>query len=290
MRIYFACLLTTYLCYSSLRKRSLSKSGALAAAFVGLSTASNDNLMFVAVLLAFFVSSTYWTKYQAREKKKIDPSFEKSSRRDWKQVLCNGGLGSVISLIYQYNFDGCRPEDMTAEQRRLMVLLTWAYIAFYACCAADTWASELGALSSNWPVLVTTLSPVPPGTNGAISKLGMLSSFAGGAAVGLAADIALWIQYFGAYRSGAMPKIPYNMLGSLLGTLGSLLDSLLGATIQASYLVKRQAVSDLSASELRQMGDVKLIAGRNIVSNNMVNVLSSVSTTAIAILVLKALL
>ncbi|KAJ1645298.1 hypothetical protein J3B02_001059 [Coemansia erecta] len=290
MRLYFAILLTSFLCFNSLRKRSLSKSGAAAAAFVGLSTASNDNLMFVTVLLAFFVSSTYWTKYQAQEKKKIDPTFEKTSQRDWKQVLCNGGLGSAISLLYQYNFDGCRPEDMTSEQRRLMVLLTWAYVAFYACCAADTWASELGTLSCNWPILITTLSPVPPGTNGAISKLGMLSSFAGGAAVGLAADIALWTQYFGAYRSGAMPKIPYNMLGALFGTLGSLLDSLLGATIQASYLVKKQAVSDLSTSELREMRDVKLIAGRNILSNNMVNVLSSVSTAAIAMLILKALL
>ncbi|KAI7829157.1 integral membrane protein DUF92-domain-containing protein [Kickxella alabastrina] len=290
MRAYFAVVLTSIMCFSSLRKRSLSKSGALAAAFVGLATVSNDNVMFTAVLLAFFISSSYCTKYQAREKMKIDPSYAKASERDWKQVLCNGGVGSVISLVYQYYFDGRHPEDLTREQRQLMVLLTWAYIGFYSCCAADTWASELGTLSNDWPILITTFSPVPPGTNGGVSRLGVLSSFAGGAAVGLAADIALWVQYFGAYRSGVMPKIPYNMLASILGTVGSLIDSLLGATIQASYLVDKRAVSDLSASELKRLKGAQLIAGRNIISNNMVNVLSSVSTTVIAMLLLKLLI
>ncbi|KAJ2362409.1 hypothetical protein IW150_007013 [Coemansia sp. RSA 2607] len=290
MRVLFAIALTSYLCFNSLRKRSLSKSGAAAAAFVGLSTASNDNLMFTAVLIAFFVSSTFWTKYQAKTKQKIDPTYTKVSERDRKQVLCNGGVGSLISLMYQYNFNGCKPEDLTADQRRLMVLLTWAYIGFYSCCAADTWASELGTLSSNWPILITTLKPVPPGTNGAISKLGILSSFAGGAVVGLAADIALWVQYFAAYRSGAMPKIPYNMLGLLLGTLGSLIDSVLGATVQASYLVNRQAVSDLSAEELRNMDGVQVIAGKNILSNNLVNFFSSAATTVVAVCILKMLI
>ncbi|KAJ2722583.1 hypothetical protein GGI07_003226 [Coemansia sp. Benny D115] len=180
---------------------------------------------------------------------------------------------------------------MSGEQKKLMVTLTWMYIGFYACCAADTWASELGTLSSDWPILITSWRPVPPGTNGGVSKLGLMSSFAGGAAVGLAADVALWVQYFGAYRSGAMPKIPYNMLGSLLGTLGSLIDSLLGATLQASYLVNKKAVSDLGRRELNRLrDDVRVIAGRNILSNNMVNVLASVSTTAIALCIIKLLL
>ncbi|KAI8322035.1 hypothetical protein GQ54DRAFT_165080 [Martensiomyces pterosporus] len=289
MRAALAIVITCLICFGSLKKRSLSKSGALAAAFVGLSTASNDNLMFTVVLLAFFVSSSFWTKYQAQHKAKIDPTYAKASERDWKQVLCNGGVGSFISLVYQYHFDGRRPEELSVEERKFMTLLIWGYIGFYACCAADTWASELGTLSSNWPILITSMKPVPPGTNGGVSKLGLLSSFAGGATVGLAADFALWAQYFAGYRTGAMPKIPYNLVGSLLGTLGSLIDSLLGATVQASYLVDKKAVSDLSEEELRKLKDVKVISGINILDNNMVNVAASVSTTVIAILIQKAL-
>ncbi|KAJ1736700.1 hypothetical protein LPJ72_001170 [Coemansia sp. Benny D160-2] len=213
----------------------------------------------------------------------IDPSYTKSSCRDWKQVLCNGGIGSLLSLIYQYMFDGRQMDQLTVGERKLMVLLIWAYIGFYACCAADTWASELGALSSDWPVLITTLKPVPPGTNGGISKLGLLASFAGGAAIGLAADICLWIQYFSAYRSGVLPKIPYNMLGSLLGMLGSLTDSLLGATMQASYLINKRVVSDVDARELKKADDAKLVCGNDILSNNMVNFVASALTVTLAV-------
>ncbi|KAJ2805440.1 hypothetical protein H4S07_004020 [Coemansia furcata] len=283
MRAYFAIVLTAALCLISLQRQSLSGSGAIAAAFVGLSTASNDNILFTIVLLVFFVSSSYWTKYQARAKAKLDQGYAKASRRNWKQVLCNGGMGAVISIVYQYNFDGRRPEEMSLEERKLMTLLIWGYIGFYSCCAADTWASELGTLSSDWPVLITTLKQVPPGTNGGISKLGLLASFAGGALIGLAADVTLWIQYFGAYRSGALPKIPYNMLGSVFGMLGSLIDSLLGATMQASYAVDKRIASDISVDELKKIKGVVMVAGRDILSNNMVNVVASVSTMAIAI-------
>ncbi|KAJ2455379.1 hypothetical protein EV183_000915 [Coemansia sp. RSA 2336] len=201
---------------------------------------------------------------------KIDPAFTKVAQRDWRQVLCNGGIGSLISILFQCYFDGRQPGDLDSSERKLMTLFIWAYIGFYSCCAADTWASEIGTLSSDWPVLITTLRTVPPGTNGGISKLGLLSSFAGGAAVGLAADIALWIQYFGAFRSGALPKIPYIMLGSLLGLVGSLVDSLLGATVQATFLVNRRAVSDLTAAEQRQHS-TKRISGIDILSNNMLD-------------------
>ncbi|KAJ1933755.1 hypothetical protein FBU59_005924, partial [Linderina macrospora] len=138
MRVFFAIGLTSFLCFGSLKKKSLSKSGALAAGFVGLSTASNDNLMFTVVLLMFFVSSSFWTKYQKKEKMKIDPGFSQASQRDWKQVMCNGFVGSVISLIYQYHFDGRNVAELSLAERKFMTLLIWGYIGFYGCCAADT--------------------------------------------------------------------------------------------------------------------------------------------------------
>ncbi|KAJ2751116.1 hypothetical protein IWQ56_006931 [Coemansia nantahalensis] len=170
-----------------------------------------------------------------------------------------------------------------------MTVLVWAYVAFYACCAADTWASEVGSLSSNWPVLITTLQPVPPGTNGGVSKLGLLSSFAGGAAVGLAADVAQWAQYSSALRAGVLPRLPYIMAGSMFGVLGSALDSLLGATVQASYLVGKRATSDLSPADRARLGGVKVICGRDLLSNNMVNAVASTCTTAAAVGLLSLL-
>jgi len=59
-----------------------------------------------------------------------------------------------------------------------------AYYAGFACCNADTWASEVGVLSQEDPILITTMKTVPKGTNGGISKLGCIMSFLGGALIG----------------------------------------------------------------------------------------------------------
>ena len=46
-------------------------------------------------------------------------------------------------------------------------MLVARFVAFFAVCAGDTWASELGCLASAPPRLVTApWRVVPPGTNG----------------------------------------------------------------------------------------------------------------------------
>ena len=61
------------------------------------------------------------------------------------------------------------------------------------CCAGDTWASELGTVlnisldSKEKPRLITQpWRHVPKGTNGGVSLVGSIASFAGGLVVGIA--------------------------------------------------------------------------------------------------------
>ncbi|PVU96568.1 hypothetical protein BB559_002341 [Furculomyces boomerangus] len=275
MRMILALGLTFGVIVVSLFKNALSWDGLIATGLVGLATFSNDNLMFLAGVLTFFISGTQLTKYGSSKKKLLDADYKKDGKRNSIQVFCNGFVGSVISVIYTCYFDGKTFPEMSKNERSGMYILLYSYLAFYACCAGDTWASELGPLSNDWPVLIGTRTEVPPGTNGGITKLGLMASALGGAAVGLSMDVMYWIQYYSLLKTHQLPRIPFHFLGSIFGLLGSLIDSYLGSKYQASYLTKDKKISNHKSDP-----DTKLINGRDILSNNMVNFIS-LSMTAI---------
>lgn len=109
------------------------------------------------------------------------------------------------------------------------------FTGVFACCNGDTWASELGTvLSKSDPYLITTWKRVPKGTNGGVSAIGTLVSTLGGLVIGLAHYLT--ILYFAdrALLMYAPPQWPIILYGALAGLIGSLIDSLLGATLQYS--------------------------------------------------------
>lgn len=104
----------------------------------------------------------------------------------------------------------------------------------FACCNGDTWASELGILSKADPILITTFKRVPRGTNGGISNWGLLVSFLGGVFIGTFYYIATIIFVDSESLENSPPQLPIILLAGIAGLLGSLFDSLLGATCQFS--------------------------------------------------------
>ena len=72
------------------------------------------------------------------------------------------------------------------------------------------------------------------GTNGGISLVGTLASFVGGVLVGGAFYLSLLLLCNRDYLTSAPPQWPIVPLGGLFGAVGSLVDSLLGATFQYS--------------------------------------------------------
>ncbi|KAG9312607.1 integral membrane protein DUF92-domain-containing protein [Chiua virens] len=148
----------------------------------------------------------------------------------------------------------------------------------FACCLGDTLASELGILSTSPPILITTLKPVPAGTNGAISVGGTLASAVGGCIIGLTQFASLVVEN-SVCRAEWATLLPTLLgWGGAAGILGSMLDSLLGATLQRTRYSadKKWILQDEAIPEKNE--SIKVISGINILTNNQVNLVSSVLT------------
>lgn len=199
--------------------RSLSRSGAAAAAVLGTFVFGLGGLPWAVLLLGFFISSSLLSRLAKKRKNLLAEKYSKGSKRDAGQVLANGGALGLL-VILQAVF----PHS------------PWPWLAAAATMAAvnaDTWSTELGVLSRAQPRLLTTWKRVEPGTSGAISLTGSLSAAGGALLIALLA-VLVWPPYAG--NEITVTAIPLRITAiTLAGLAGSLLDSLLGATLQTIY-------------------------------------------------------
>jgi uncharacterized membrane protein len=195
LRAALGILLGIVLAARGYRRRSLTLSGAAAAAAVGAAHVACGFLPFAAVLLVFFYGSSAATRAGVKRKAQLEEGFH--TARGARQVLSNGAGGALAAAVASAAGSGldvcaallpplglgwlCVPPARLAELARA------AFVAHYACCMGDTLASEIGVLSAYAPRLITRLRRrVPPGTNGGVTALGMAAAAAGGLVVGLA--------------------------------------------------------------------------------------------------------
>jgi uncharacterized protein (TIGR00297 family) len=187
----------------------LSRSGTCAAIAVGTLTTWRGGYLQATLMIAFFGASNVLSRMGSRRKRSMTDFAAKSSRRDAVQVLANGGVSTVIATIWSgYERDP-------------------AYVAALAAATGDTWATEIGGMSMRRPRHILTFEPVPPGTSGGVTIAGLLGSAAGGAFIGLIAEAGKLGK-----AKGGQPRALALTAGLCAGIGGSLIDSLLGATLQ----------------------------------------------------------
>jgi len=200
----------------------------------------------------------------------------------WSKVLPQ----SIVSNVSPFDIDRQCPISSAIPYSRYLVL---AALGHFACCLGDTFASELGILSHRQPILITTLKPVPPGTNGGMSVVGTVVSFLGGATIGLSFAVTLLIQ------SSACRQNSLSLVGELVawgfvaGGLGSLLDSLMGATIQRTRYSKSSKKILQDDTVAGPEAEVTVVSGLNLLTNGQVNLISS-ALTAVLIAGLSSLI
>jgi uncharacterized protein (TIGR00297 family) len=122
------------------------------------------------------------------------------ARNGW-QVLANGGVAAICVLASHGS------ERFGA-----------AFAGAFAAASADTWGTEIGTLSRTAPVSILTLRRVVTGRSGGVTILGSAASICGALVVALVAS-AVRVAPFWSVAGG--------------GIAGALLDSVLGASLQA---------------------------------------------------------
>lgn len=245
-------------------RRALSGSGAVAAALVGSVTFGGGGWAWGVLLVAFFVASSALSLYNPKKKAEVAAEkFEKGSRRDWAQVVANGGWGTLLALVAWFN-----PQPW----------LFAAFVGTMATVTADTWATELGTLSNTSPRLVTNGKVVPSGTNGAVSVLGTTAALVGGLFIG---TIAFLLAQFGAVPTLDIAPFWLPMIAGVSGLVGAFADSFLGATVQKIYYCPTCQTETERA--IHTCGTAtQPLRGWSWMDNDMVNFLSSVVGSLVA--------
>ena len=246
--------------YLAYRAGALNPSGGWSAALVGGLIFGLGGLAWAALLLTFFVSSSLLSRAFAARKAGLSEKFAKGSRRDYAQVLANGGVGALLALAHAL-FPG----------------QLWPWIAFAGAMAAvnaDTWATELGVLDPRPPRLITTGQVVESGASGGVSATGYLAALSGAGLIGLVGLI---------FASGPAAWLFLGMviLGGLAGTT---FDSLLGATVQAIYFCPA-CEKETERYPIHRCGTATVwLRGWPWLNNDLVNLAASLAGAGVALI------
>jgi uncharacterized protein (TIGR00297 family) len=261
IQITLGILLGAAVSLSAWRLGSLSRNGAWAAVVTGSLIFGLGGLPWASLLLTFFVSSSLLSKAFRTRKGAFVEKFAKGSQRDWGQVLANGGLGSLLVIVF-----AAFPDQPW---------IWFAYAGAMAAVNADTWATELGVLNPSQPRLITSGRSVETGTSGAISLVGTLATLGGAFLIGLV----------GAIFSPVGTRLALVLAASLGGLCGSLFDSLLGATFQAIYYCPT-CDKETERHPTHTCGTVThQVRGWVWLNNDLVNFLASIVGAGIALVV-----
>lgn len=195
----------------SYRFKLLTISGIISSFIVGLLVIVFGGWKWFAVVLVFFILTMFFTKFKHGYKsEKAAPT--NSGIRSWRNVFGNGGVAALFAMA----------EGATSFDAFLA-----GFVGAMGTATADTLATEVGLLYPRNPRLITNLKrSVNPGTSGAISPLGEVAMIFGAFAIGL----TTWVLRL---SNWSLMKIMLVVVTSSI--IGSTVDSLLGATIQATY-------------------------------------------------------
>ncbi|MFB6154675.1 MAG: TIGR00297 family protein [Haloferacaceae archaeon] len=208
-----ALAVTVVLGYVSYALETASVAGMLTGVLLGLLTIVLGGIGWFAVLITFFGVGGLSTKFRYEQKRARGVAEPNEGARGTGNVLGNATVALVAVVCF-------------AASAKLPVagdVFRFAFAGSLAAAMSDTLSSEIGGLYDR-PRLITTLEPVPPGTDGGVTWQGELAGVAGAAVVAVIAA-GLW----------ALSPVGASLVAAG-GLVGMTVDSLLGATVEGEHL------------------------------------------------------
>lgn len=249
-------LTVTVIAIGAYLARALTAGGALCAFVMGVTVFWTTRAEGFLLFMLFFLSCNVVGKISKRLRKgKTEIAEKKGHRRDVMQVVANGLMTTIAALLWFF----------TSK--------TVALIMFGAAVAeatSDTFAGEVGRLSKSGPVSIRNFRPVPVGMSGGVTFLGMVGAFLSSAMIAFCWYI--WFQGVSVYAA---------VLVCLMGFAGAVMDSYLGASVQAHYVDPDTGM--LTENDEKDGRKLELAQGIRWVDNDMVNLMSNVFSSVFAL-------
>jgi uncharacterized protein (TIGR00297 family) len=253
-------LLALVVAVASVKARFLNGSGAAVTFVLATLVFGVGRWQFAVPILTFFVLSSLLSRLgEQRKRLVVANAFAKVGPRDFGQVFANGGVAGILLLVWNFF-----PEPL------------WyvLYVASLVAVTADTWGTELGVLGKQVPRSILTWRRLPIGSSGGITLFGTLGGALG--AIVVAASAAL----VGAPGHTLVWTAKTLTALTVIGVGASLVDSLLGATVQAQY--RCRSCGKITEKKAHCGETTEFLRGVRWVNNDVVNVACAVSGVLLA--------
>ena len=209
-RLAAGVILASIIAIFSFKAKFLTKSGTAATFVLAAGIFGFGGWKWTIPIFAFFLTSSLLSKLRKKQNINVDLYFDKTGVRDAAQVFANGGLSLILVTLNLFY-----PNE----------LFFYIYVSVIASVCADTWSTEIGTMKNFAAYNIRNFKRVEQGRSGGVSLPGTTAAFAGAAFIAFSGSF--WI-------SGSL--LVYFLIIIFSGFLGSVIDSLLGATVQLQYI------------------------------------------------------
>ncbi len=205
------------------------------------------------LLMLFLISGSVLSRIGKRKKASYMTVNEKTGIRAWPNVIANGLWPMLASLLHYFS-----PWNSAG------LYWTLFYIGALSSMMADTTATEIGMLSSSQPRLIyNPRKTVEVGVSGGVTLLGTVTST-------LAALSFALVGYL-LVRETILIRYLFSIV--LAGFFGNMVDSILGALIQAKYICR--SCGKIVESPIHCRVKSEKIHGIEWINNHTINFFSS---------------